>query len=128
MRFCYSERAFLLTGIARPEHLRRYLGDHFKILRHFKFPDHHRFSRGDISSILSALKSNPTAAVITTEKDAQRLLCCRHVDQKLRQRLICAPIEAAFLTPEEKDVFTKTMLSRIERQETSPEEPCSRTE
>ena len=128
MRFCYSERAFLLTGIARPEHLRRYLGDHFKILRHFKFPDHHRFSRGDISSILSALKSNPTAAVITTEKDAQRLLCCRHVDQKLRQRLICAPIEAAFLTPEEKDAFTKTMLSRIKRQETSPEEPCSRTE
>ncbi|MBQ9185619.1 MAG: tetraacyldisaccharide 4'-kinase [Bacteroidales bacterium] len=112
-RYSYSSRAILFTGIAKDTPLRRYLSDSFKIVRHFKFADHHKFTSGDIRSLLSAAEANPTAAVITTEKDAQRILDCKNVPEFLRQRMLYVPIKVAFLSETEEAVFEKTMLEAL---------------
>ena len=64
--------AVLLTGIARPEYLAEYIGQHSEgTVNHLSWPDHHRFTASDIRRITeAALKAD---YVFTTEKDYARL-------------------------------------------------------
>lgn len=114
-RYSYSPRAILITGIAKAAPLARYLSDRFKILRHFDFADHHSFSRADIHSIEAAIADNPTATVITTEKDAQRIIDCKYISDSLKERLFSIPVEASFLSQKEEVVFTEVMLEKLSR-------------
>ena len=109
--YLYSKRLVLVSGIANNTPLRMYLSDAYKIVQRLEFPDHHRFSAGDIHSIASAIKANPTACLMTTEKDAQRLRDCKNVPENVRQRLFYIPIQARFLTEEEDAAFTETLMS-----------------
>ena len=104
-RFTYSKKAILVTGIAKDGPLRAYLSDTNKIVDRFRFPDHHRYAWKDIVRIQGAVDKQPTAAVVTTEKDAQRLLDCTGMPQALMQRLFMVPISADFLTGEEREIF-----------------------
>lgn len=114
-RYIYSKKLILFTGIANDLQLRRFLSDSYKIVKHKSFPDHHKYSSGDIRSILSAVNDCPIAAVVTTEKDAQRVVDCKNVPDKLRERLFEVPIEVSFLTDEERNVFESSLLSAIRR-------------
>ena len=97
-----------LSGIANDAPLRSYLSDTYKIVSRLAFPDHHAFARRDIRAILSALKENPTACVMTTEKDAQRLRDVKekYLPESLRERFFYLPVQAAFLSPEEDQAFS----------------------
>lgn len=111
--YLYSHRLVLVSGIANNTPLRMYLSDTYKLVQRLDFPDHHRFSAGDIRSIASAIKANPTACLMTTEKDAQRLRDCKNVPEAIRQRLFFVPIQATFLTPEEEAAFTESLLKAL---------------
>ena len=52
------------------------------------------------------MKEFPTACIMTTEKDAQRLRDAKKVPDKIRQRLFYIPVKAEFFTPEEDAAFT----------------------
>ena len=93
-------------SIASDSPLRSYLSDFYKIIKRFSFPDHHRYTWKDISRIQDVIDRNPTAAVITTEKDAQRLLDYNGMPESLMQRLFYIPITVDFLSDDERDVFT----------------------
>ena len=105
-RFLYAKKIVLATGIASDSPLRSYLSDFYKIIKRFSFPDHHRYTWKDISRIQDVIDRNPTAAVITTEKDAQRLLDYNGMPESLMQRLFYIPITVDFLSDDERDVFT----------------------
>lgn len=109
--YIYSQRLVLLSGIANNAPLRMYLSDTYKIVQRLEYPDHHRFSSADIHSIASAMKANPTACLMTTEKDAQRLRDCKNVPENVRQRLFYIPIQARFLSEEDDAAFTKALMS-----------------
>lgn len=109
--YLYSQRLVLVSGIANNAPLRQYLSDTYKIVERLEFPDHHRFTAGDIRSIGSAVKANPTACLMTTEKDAQRLQDCKNVPENVRQRLFYTPIQAQFLSEEEDAAFTQAVLA-----------------
>ena len=104
-RYMYAQKVILFSGIAKDTPLVNYLSDRYKVVRHFTFPDHHKYKKADISSILSAVKHQPTAAVATTEKDAQRLLDYQAMPAKLKERLFMVPIRAAFLSENEEMIF-----------------------
>ena len=104
-RYMYAQKVILFSGIAKDTPLVNCLSDRYKVVRHFTFPDHHKYKKADISSILSAVKHQPTAAVATTEKDAQRLLDYRAMPAKLKERLFMVPIRAAFLSENEEMIF-----------------------
>ncbi len=110
-RYVYARKAILVSGIAKDTPLRNYLSDFYKICKRFRFPDHHKYTWQDISSVRAALRKNPTAAVITTEKDVQRLLDFNGMPQEIRERLLVAPIEAKFLSERERNIFYEKIVS-----------------
>ncbi len=109
----------MFTGIANDTPLKRYFSDTYSIVRHLKFPDHHRYTPSDIRHIKDAISAFPTAVVATTEKDSQRVKDCTKLPDSLKQRLFRIPIEVGFLSPEEKSKFSEVLLSYL-KQDTAP--------
>lgn len=67
------DQLILVTGIAQPEPLYRFLSENHRV-EAIKFPDHHAFTREDIDQIQQkvATFAHQRCAVVTTEKDAVR--------------------------------------------------------
>ncbi len=113
VRYTYSKRLVLFTGIANDAPLRSYLSDSYKIVRRIGFPDHHKYTQADIRTLGSAVKEFPTACLVTTEKDAQRIVDAKKVPEELRRRIFMMPVQASFLTPEEESAFEQSLLERL---------------
>ena len=67
-------RVALLTGVARPENVRRTvesLGASVIVCRHY--PDHHPFTESELAEVLGAAARAGASPLVTTEKDAVRL-------------------------------------------------------
>ena len=111
--YIYAQRLVLVTGIANDAALRSHLSDTYKIIRRLEFGDHHRYTRGDMHKLASAIKENPTACLMTTEKDAQRMRDVKKVNDKVKLRLFYVPVQATFLSPEEDDAFTAFLLEKL---------------
>ena len=114
-RFIYAKRLVLFSGIAKDGPLINYLSDKYKLVKRMKFPDHHKYSYGDLKNIMRAVGANPTAVVATTEKDAQRIVDTKKVPGSLKERLFQVPIEVSFLSPEETAIFEETLLELIRK-------------
>ena len=83
------------------------------MVKRLSFGDHHRYRNSDIRAIEAALAKWPTAAVITTEKDAQRVREVRRIPRQLKERLFQVPIKVAFLEPEDEEEFRRTLLDAL---------------
>ncbi len=114
-RYIYTKKLILFTGIAKDTPLRMFLSDKYKIVKHLSFSDHHNYTKADIRTLESASKSFPTAAIATTEKDAQRLVDCPKVTHRLKERLFQVPIEVAFLSELEEAVFSSTLIEHLRK-------------
>lgn len=112
-RYTYAKKAIMVTGIADDTPLARYLSDSYKIIRRISFPDHHSFTKADIRTIAKAAEENPTAVIVTTEKDSQRFLDCKGIPSALRQRMFRIPIRVDFLSEEEKASFVSALESLL---------------
>ena len=108
-RYIYTNRLILFSGIANDAPLLSYLSSNYKIVRHFRFPDHHKFSKGDMNTIASAAREFPTAVIMTTEKDCQRVRDCHKIKEELKQRMFYSPIKTVFLTENERENFIATL-------------------
>lgn len=88
----------VLTGIANCEPFIRYVQSRYRVIKHFKFSDHHRFTLEEIREIVTfTRKQGEGVILLTTEKDSVRLL-----DASLRSAwssIPCyyLPIEMQFL-------------------------------
>ena len=107
--YVYSKHCTPITGIAHNKLFLNYLSDSYKIGRSLEMPDHHTYTRADVRRMASAVKKQPTACLMTTEKDAQRLRDCKIMPEAVRKRLFYVPIEATFLTPEEETAFAEVL-------------------
>lgn len=105
-RYVYSHRLILVSAIANDAPLRSHLSDTYKISSRLAFKDHHKFTRADIRAIEKAVKEIPTACIMTTEKDAQRLKDVKKMPDSIKQRLFYTPVQARFLSEKEDASFT----------------------
>ncbi|MBQ0145444.1 MAG: tetraacyldisaccharide 4'-kinase [Bacteroidales bacterium] len=112
-RFAYPQMLVLFTGIAKDTPLRMYLSDKHRIIKRFKFADHHNYKMSDIRRIMRVVDNNPTCVVATTEKDCQRILDMGRIPAKLKQRLFQVPIEVDFLTDHEREIFETTLMEAL---------------
>lgn len=112
-RYIYTNRLILFSGIANDAPLLSYLSSDYKIVRHFKFPDHHKFSKADIGTIASAAREFPTSVIMTTEKDSQRIRDCKKIKEELKQRMFYSPIKTVFLTENEKEKFISALKNGL---------------
>ena len=87
----------LVTGIANPKPLLKYLNGLGVDYSHINFPDHHQFSEKDIRSIQDRFDSlsSKNKIILTTEKDFVRL------SEKVND-LYYLPIASAFIKDQEK--------------------------
>lgn len=98
----------LVTGIANPEHLRKYLSNFTEDITDLKFPDHHNFNSSNIQQVEQ--KFNHIEAenkiIITTEKDSMRLKDM-DLSPSLKQHLFFIPLKIKFLDSEGKNFDDK---------------------
>ena len=95
-----NDDVLLVCGIADPSPLKRYLLQKAKINQVLSFPDHYIFSNSDIEQIRTnfANINNDKKIIITTEKDAVRLL---NFKEDLKQLpLFVLPVQHKFLFEE----------------------------
>lgn len=100
LRYKYSASAFLFTAIADDRAIRSYVKLHYLLSGVEKFADHRDFSTSDIERINRAAEHFPTASIITTEKDAQRLLserCSMRISESVKSRLFYLPIRVEII-------------------------------
>lgn len=110
-RYAYSPRVLLFTGIANDKPLIQHLSERYTLVRRLVFPDHHKYRENDIRSIMAAAKEHPTALILTTEKDAQRIAALKNVPLELKKRLFQMPIQVDFTSAEQKETFMERLIS-----------------
>ncbi|MBN2616298.1 MAG: tetraacyldisaccharide 4'-kinase [Bacteroidales bacterium] len=88
----------LFTGIANPYPIKDYLRDYCNELITISFPDHHVFSKKDVELIRRKYEEQFTRKklVITTEKDAMRLINSPYLRMLEDLPLFYLPIEVKF--------------------------------
>jgi tetraacyldisaccharide 4'-kinase len=114
-RYVYSQKLVLFSGIANDTPFRNYLCGNYKIVKHFNFPDHHKFTRADMHSIRDAADNYPTSVIMTTEKDCQRVRDCRFIPGGMKQKMFHAPIKVEFLTDGDRNIFSSLLCERLKQ-------------
>lgn len=99
-----------LTGIATPAPFVNHVSQMAGRVEPLEFPDHHRFTKKDISKI--ARMANNHDAIFTTEKDAMRLQELP-LPEELKRRLFYIPIEVQVINGEDK--FTKYITDYVRK-------------
>ena len=92
----------LVTGIAKPQPLKaelERLGAKVELMR---YADHHNFSTAEFNDIAERFSKGGYAMILTTEKDATRILQREGVPQTIRDNIYALPIEVEFLNGEGK--------------------------
>jgi len=94
----------LVTGIADPAPMIKYLSGIAAGVTHISFPDHHRFKVKDLEAISSAFDAidNDDKLVITTEKDAVRLKEITNIADSLRNAFHYLPVSVEFIENEDE--------------------------
>lgn len=103
----------LVTGIANPKHLKNFLEERIQTYYMIHYNDHHIFSIDDWRDIKKKFSSidEQRKILLTTEKDAMRLLKFRHEIDGMPFYVL--PIEHKFLFYQEKE-FTDEVIKFIE--------------
>lgn len=93
-----EEHVLLLTGIASPVALLDELSSYTSHIVPLTFADHHDFSVADVRRIEAAFAGLPEEhrLVVTTEKDASRLVSLPGLSETLKACLYVLPVEVAF--------------------------------
>lgn len=110
----------LVTGIVSQLHLAMHLMKYANQLKSMEYPDHHNFSQKDFQEIESQFLSmeNKNKIIVTTEKDASRLLSNSNVSQTIKESLYYIPIKVEFLFEEGKD-FNEQILGYVRKNKTN---------
>ena len=98
----------LVTGIANPEHLHKYLSNFTEDITDLKFSDHHNFNASNIQQIetkFAAIDAD-NKIIITTEKDSMRLKDM-DLSASLKAILFYIPLKIKFLDSEGKNFDEK---------------------
>ena len=124
----HSSEVLIVSGIADPRVMADYVHKHYRLLDIFTFGDHHHFSDKDILKIQARLDgvndkgyctndSGKKAVIITTEKDAARLVDLPAVTDDLRKRIYYLPTEVYFLQNHAQK-FDQMVLDYVRKERT----------
>ncbi len=82
-----------MSGIGNNEVFNKSLKKYYNVVATLDFDDHHAYRKVDLVRIGQALDRHPEAVIITTEKDAVKLVNSRNIPLKIRSRLYYESIE-----------------------------------
>ena len=109
-----GDAVMLLSGIANPRPLVRYLRGFQAPVKVRSFPDHHAFTRRDLESVFKEFENmnGERKIIVTTEKDSVRLASNPYFPQGLKPHIYYLPIEVKFDT-RFSDNFQDELLKAI---------------
>lgn len=112
-----KDSVLLLTGIASPRSLVKYLDTFDCRLRVAHFPDHHNFSRSNLHSIETTFKKmkGRKKIILTTEKDAVRLSANPYFPQHLKPYIFYQPISVEIDSGNENKDFITELRAMIDK-------------
>ena len=104
----------LLTGIGSPEQMEYDLSQ-YTTFRSLKFSDHHNFKKKDIRQIETAFSelTGENRLIITTEKDATRLMHHGDFSEEVKKSLYVLPVEVVIMNDE--DYFNETIIGYVRK-------------
>lgn len=103
----------VVTGIASPQHLLADLQNCTKNITPLSFADHHNFTSKDAARINNIFDSMPRKRmIVTTEKDAARLIDLDGLSEDAKDNIYALPIEIEFML-EQQEQFDEFILSYI---------------
>lgn len=103
----------VLSGIASPQHLLCDIQKHTDNVIPMTFRDHHIFTPKDIARINNTFDSlSSKRIIITTEKDAARLVGLDGLSDDVRNHIYALPIKTTFLL-EQQEQFDEFILSYV---------------
>lgn len=110
-----SHHVLLLTGIASPKQIQTDLQPHCKAVYPLTFGDHHAFSASDIETINRQFADLPSPKIIvTTEKDAARLIDITNLSEEVKDSLYVLPIHVRFMQGQE-DEFNHKIIDYVRK-------------
>lgn len=105
---------FLLTGIANPKPLIAHLNHQYQEVICHEYADHHKFSKAEIMLLIKAFEEHPATEkfILTTEKDAQRLLDASIKDLLLNLPVFYIPITVK-IHQKDETLFQQEILTYV---------------
>ena len=79
-----------------------------------KFSDHHNFTQGELENVARRFKQMESLKriIITTEKDATRLVSRNDLPEEIAANIYALPIEIEFLN-DEKNMFNQIIFDYV---------------
>ena len=111
-----EKHILLLTGIASPAKLTKDLSSYNAHIDSLAFSDHHDFTGKDMELIKKRFLKLPEREriIITTEKDAVRLMNHPQLDSSLKPYIYVLPVEISFLQ-EQQEVFNSNIIDYVRK-------------
>ncbi|MBR3857470.1 MAG: tetraacyldisaccharide 4'-kinase [Bacteroidaceae bacterium] len=109
-----NTHVLLLTGIGNPRQMEQDVRKFVQHVSTLTFPDHHYFTKRDVDTINRALQDLPQPhIIITTEKDAARLLHLEGLTEEVKRCTYVFPIGISIMR-DEKEKFDKTINDYVQ--------------
>lgn len=110
-----GKNVLLLTGIASPEQMKNDLRFKCRTITTLAFGDHHTFTPRDAEKINRTFAEMPNPKmVVTTEKDATRLIDLEGLAPEVRQSTYTLPIKVRFML-EQQETFNNKVISYVRK-------------
>ncbi len=109
----YGSQAIILAGVGNPRPFIREVSVRFNVVDKMIVPDHHRYTREDMTKLMRMLSKHPRAVVLMTEKDAVKLFRSKSIPEALRRAMYYQPIMTELIDGPDKD-FIGTLKNEIE--------------
>lgn len=107
------DQVLLITGIASPEQMIKDLSPRCKKLEHLRFKDHHNFTQKDVDEINSRYAQlTGSKIIITTEKDATRLLDVDGLSDEVKANIYALPIEIKVML-DKQERFDQSIIDYV---------------
>ncbi len=93
----------LITGIADPKTLLQKIKQYTQLIKHIKYPDHHKYKKRNIRHIITSYNEikQENKIIITTEKDAVRLREA-NIPEEILSNIYYVPIHVEFAEDDEE--------------------------
>lgn len=100
-------KVIALSGIGNPEPFLKTLHERYKVVAEVTLDDHHVYRVRDIRLLASLLAKHPGAVIVTTEKDAVKLVNRAKIPSEVRCALYYQPINISFIEDSATDFLQK---------------------
>ncbi|MBP5393426.1 MAG: tetraacyldisaccharide 4'-kinase [Bacteroidaceae bacterium] len=108
-----NTHVLLLTGIGNPRQMEQDVRRFVQHISPLTFPDHHYYTKNDAEAINNAFHELPQPhIIITTEKDAARLLHLQGLTEEVKRSTYVLPIGISIMR-NEKDKLDKTIKDYV---------------